>query len=190
MLGGCEGGGGWGDGPRPPGVPTGLPCQAPVAAFIIANVLSMTLTIDACRLVGTVQTSCLYWHPEHLPSKPKLTQAPSRPTLNWLKHTLPLLHSSTMDMPGWSLLKVATTFWHIGGIAALTVGCGPVTRAARGVDGVVGTGTLTGGPRNMASGHVIVTWIAQSSTSCQTVFPKLEWGSCWLSSHRSHAKKN
>ena len=93
-------GGGWGDGSGPPGVPTGLPCQAPVAAFIIANALSMTLTIDACRLVGTVQTSCLYWHPEHLPSKPKLTQAPSRPTFYWPRRTLPLSHSSKMDMPG------------------------------------------------------------------------------------------
>ena len=35
--------------------------------------LSMTLTIDACRRVATIQTLCLYWHPEHLPSKPKLT---------------------------------------------------------------------------------------------------------------------
>jgi hypothetical protein len=31
---------------------------------------------------------------------------------------LPFSHSSKTDMPGWSLLKVATTFWHIGGIAA------------------------------------------------------------------------
>ncbi len=42
-------------------------------------------------------------------------QAPSCPTFNWLKRTLPLSHSSKTDMPKWSLLKVATTFWHIGG---------------------------------------------------------------------------
>jgi hypothetical protein len=83
-LGGCEEGGGGDDGPGPPGVPTGWPCQAPAAAFIVANALSIT-------------------------------------------------------------------------------------------------------PRNMASGHVIVTWIAQSSTSCRTVFPKVEWGSCSPSFHRSHA---
>ena len=118
VLVGCEEEGGWGDGPGPPGVPTGLPCQAPAAAFIVASAPSMTLTIAVCRLVATVQTSCLYWQPEHLPNKPKLTQAPSRPTFNWPKRTLPFSHSSKTDMPGWSLLKVATTFWHIGGIAA------------------------------------------------------------------------
>ena len=69
VLGGCEGGGGWGDGPGPPGVPTGLPCQAPAAAFIISNALSMTLTVAAFRLVATVQISCLYWQPKHLPNK-------------------------------------------------------------------------------------------------------------------------
>ena len=159
-------------------------------AFIIASALSMTLTIAACRLGATVQTSCLYWQPEHLPSKPKLTQAPSRPTLNWPRRTLPRLHSSKTDMTGWSLLKVATTFWHIGGIAGLTVGCGPVICAAQGVDGVVGPGTLDGGPRNVASGHVIVTCIEQSSTSCRTVLPNMEWGSCSPSSHHSHAKEN
>jgi hypothetical protein len=66
----CEGRRGWGDGPGLPGVPTGLPCQASAAAFIVAYALSMTLTIAACRLVATVQTSCLYWQPEHLPNKP------------------------------------------------------------------------------------------------------------------------
>jgi len=78
----------------------------------------------------------------------------------------------------------------MGGIAALTVGCDPVIRAARGVYGVVGPGTLNGGPRNIASGHMIVTWIEQSLTSCRTALPNVEWGSCTLSSHRSHAKKN
>jgi hypothetical protein len=99
-LDGCEGREGWGDGPGSPGVLTGLPCQAPAAAFIVANTPSKTLTIVACRLVATVQTSCLYWQPGHLPNKPKLRQAPSRPTLIWLRRTLPHSHSSTADMPG------------------------------------------------------------------------------------------
>ena len=103
VLGGCEEEGGGGDGPGPPGVLTGRPCQAPAAAFaafIIANAPSITLTITACRLVATAQTSCLYLQPEHLPNKPKLTQAPSRPIFKSPKRTLPLSHSSKTDMPG------------------------------------------------------------------------------------------
>ena len=100
-LGGCEEGGGGDDGPGPPGVPTGWPCQAPAAAFIVANALSITLTTAACLLGATAQTSCLYLQPEHLPNNPKWTQAPSRPTLNSPNRILPFSHSSPTDMPGW-----------------------------------------------------------------------------------------
>jgi len=100
VLGGCEEGRGWGDGPGQPSVPTGLPCQATAEAFIVAKAPSKTLTIVVCRLVATVQTSCLYWQPEHLPNKPKLMQAPARPTFNWLKRTLPFLHRPRRTRPG------------------------------------------------------------------------------------------
>jgi hypothetical protein len=67
-------------------------------------------------------------------------------------------------------LKVATTFWHIGGMAALTVGCDPVTREARGVGGAVGTRTFAGGPRNMARGakeHGL--WTRERDLDCTVI---------------------
>ncbi len=125
-------------------------------AFIVAIMPSSTLTIVAFRLSGTEHTSCLYRHPEHRPSRPKLTQPPSFPTFSWLNQTLPRKHSSRMVMDGWSLLNAATTFWHKGGIAALMVGRGPAARTALVVAGIFAPGTFNGAPMKCASGHVSV----------------------------------
>ncbi len=69
--------GGWGDGPRPPGVRTGLVCQGMGAVFIIAIALSMILTIAACQLSGTEHISCLYLHPK----ESKVNAGPFLPNL-------------------------------------------------------------------------------------------------------------
>jgi hypothetical protein len=189
-LGGLGGQGGWGDGPRPFGVPTGLSCQGAAAAFIVAIAPLSTFTIAACRLSDMEHTSCLYWHSEHRPRRPKLTQAPSFPTFSWPNLTLPHEQSSRMVMDGWSLLNAATTFWHRGGIEALMVGCGPAVCTARGVAGVLAPGTFDRAPTKCALGHVSVSWTEQSSTSSQTVLSKFEWGSRSPSSHPLQARKN
>ena len=145
----------------------------------------------ACWLSDMVNTSCLYLHPRHRPSKPKLRHAPpGSPVLKLVSRTLPRVHRSTMVRDGYSLLRVPTTFWHSGGMAALTVGFFPPPCAARVVAGVFNPGTFTWGPRNSATGHVSVSWIEQSSTSCQTVWSNVEWGSHSPSSQPLHARKN
>ena len=58
------------------------------------------------------------------------------------------------------------------------------------VAGVFNPGTFTWGPRNSATGHMSVSWIEQSLTSCQTAWSNVEWGSRSPSSQPSHARNN
>jgi hypothetical protein len=116
--------GGGGDGPRPPGILTGLPCQGAGAAFMVANAPSSTLAIAAWQLSDTEHTLCLYLQPGHHPRRPKLMQAPCFPIQSWENGTFPCVHKSWTINAKYSWLNNTTTFWQSGGIEVLDVGCG------------------------------------------------------------------
>ncbi len=182
----------WCDGPRPPDILTGLPCQGAGAAFMVAIAPSIALTTSAWWLSPTEHTLCLYLHPRHHPRRLKLMQAPGRPILSWLIDTFPCVHKSWSVDVGYSRLNDATIFWQSGGIKALDVGCGPATvghlvRVAAGIGAPVNFG---GGPKNNASGHVSVSWMEQSLTSWRTARPSAEQGRLSPSSQLSHTRKN
>jgi hypothetical protein len=180
------------DGPRPPGILTGLPCQGAGAAFMVAIAPTIALTTSAWRLLATEHTSCLYLHPGHRPRRPKLMQAPGLPILSWLIDTSPRVHKSWRVDVGYSWLNDATIFWQSGGIEKFDVGCGPAT-VGRPVWVVAGIGApvnFGGGPKNNASGHVSVSWMEQLLMSWRTKRPSAEQGRLSPSSQLSHARKN
>ena len=70
-----------GDGPRPPGVRTGVPShRVELPSFIAAMAFSKFLAIMTWRSSDTLQMTWLYLHPGHFPKRPKLVQLPLPPT--------------------------------------------------------------------------------------------------------------
>jgi hypothetical protein len=145
VLGGKGGGG---DGPRLPGILTGLPCQGAVAALMVAIALSSTLMTATWQLSDTEHTLCLYLHPGHRPRRPKLMQAPTFPFLSRANSTFPCVYKSWIVNAGYSRLNDTTTFWQSGGIEALEVVCGSaaVGRSVWVVAGIGAPGLLMVGP--------------------------------------------
>ena len=131
-------------------------------AFMVAMPFSMAFATDAWRVSGAVQTSCRYWHPGHRPRSPKFMHAPSRPIRRSKNLTRPCWHRSVIVKLGYSRLNVPTAFWHSGGIAVLTVGCGQAAATGLGVrvpGGNLPPGARTCVPKNAVSGHESVVWM-------------------------------
>ncbi len=115
------------------------------------------------------------------------------PLSSYLDHPEPDLTFLTMsitDKVGNSLMKFATAFWHNGGVAEFMDGLLPpagVRMRARPAPRP--TGASGSAPMNAATGHISISWIAQSSTNCPTVSPNQDLGRMSPSSHFSHAMK-
>ena len=97
-----------GDGPGPPGILTGPPCQA--AAFMAAIPRSIASAICAWRSSGMVYTSCLYVQPLHRPRIPKFRQLPLFPDWRSEIFTPPFRHRSSIVRVGNALLNAPTAF--------------------------------------------------------------------------------
>ena len=98
----------------------------------------------------------------------------------------PFLMRSAKDIVECAALKASTACLHPAGMAVLIVG---LARAGAGPDGI---GAFAGAvpPRNLASGHVSIMSMAQSSTKRVTVAPRVDLGPAARDDHHSHERKN
>jgi hypothetical protein len=183
-----------GDGPGPPGVRTGVPCHNWVGlpSFIAAMAFLKFLAISTWRSSDTLHTTWLYLHPGHFPKRPKLVQSPLPPTCTSLNQRPPFLMRSMINTFGYCFVKFAMAALHNGGMAAFTIGFGPVMVVAALAD--LGAAVIDGASgsllRKAATGHIIIFWMEQSSTKCCTVSSSADCGRLSLISHLSHAAKN
>ncbi len=94
----------WGDGPRPPSLSAGLPCQATSFDAKVAIPWSIATLTILCRAFGTVNTKCLnvQFSSGHRPRRPKLVQSPLSPTVRFQYLTLLRCANVMMSISGYS----------------------------------------------------------------------------------------
>ncbi len=167
-----------GDGPRPPGVLAGDGSQAgPASAASLAKPFSRAALITFARSSGIDIGRCLNLHDsEHRPRSEMEVQSCIQPILTSEYRIPALFTNDAMSSDGCSRLNFWTTDAQIAGIAELRVGClvgtCPAVVLSQGFSRGSRFWAPAGGPKNWATGHVIVPVMFTSATSSCTVLTR------------------